>query len=178
MNYILLKKREQSLISSPWLALTVIALVLLIDFLTKFWVQSGLPNTHFVQPIYPYGGIGVFKNLWGIEFSITHTTNRGAAWGILADYHNYLLYFRLFLVVGLIVYSIFYNKHPTWRIPLGLIIAGALGNIFDFYLYDHVVDMFHFIFWGYPYPVFNVADTSIFIGILWLFIASGRKEKG
>ena len=150
----------------------LIAGILFLDAATKFWVQSHLANSHFSLPIYPYGGIGVFKDFFGIEFALTHTTNRGAAWGVLADYHIYLFYVRIFLIGGLIIYTIFYNKHPSWRIPLALIIAGALGNILDFFLYEHVIDMFHFTFWGYRYPVFNIADSAIFIGICWLFLVS------
>jgi len=132
---------------------------------------------HFAPPHYPYGGIGIFKDFLGIEFSLVHETNRGAAWGVLADYHLYLFLVRILLVLALIVYTLFFNKHPSWRIPLSLIIAGAMGNILDFFLYDHVVDMFRFVLWGYTYPVFNVADSAIFVGIVWLFFASWRYDK-
>jgi signal peptidase II len=108
----------------------------------------------------------------GIEFSIIHQINRGAAWGVLADFQFPLLILRIALVVALIAYLFFSKKHPTWRIPLTLVVAGALGNIIDYFFYGHVIDMFLFRFWGYDYPVFNVADSAIVIGIFWLFCAS------
>ena len=49
---------------------------------------------------------------------------------------------------------------------------GALCNILDYFFYGHVIDMLHFVFWGYDYPVFNVADSFICIGVFWLFFAS------
>lgn len=145
--------------------------VFILDFFSKFWIAHNLSSLEYSYR-YPYGGIAVFKNFFGIEFSIIHATNRGAAWGILADYQIYLLFFRIFLILGLLTYVIFFNKRSNWGIPLALITAGACGNVLDYFLYGHVVDMFHFIFWGYDYPVFNIADSAIFIGIFWLLIIS------
>lgn len=147
--------------------------VFVCDFITKYLTSLHLP----IHPlkygdIYPYGGIGIFKDFFGIEFSLIHATNKGAAWGVMADFQHYLLAVRIVLVLVLLAYLFFSKKHPEWRIPMALIVAGAAGNIVDYFLYGHVVDMFHFIFWGYDYPVFNVADSAIFTGIMWLFIAS------
>ena len=52
------------------------------------------------------------------------------------------------------------------------IIVGAVGNLVDYVAYGFVVDMFHFILWGYDYPVFNVADTAITVGMGWLIVLS------
>lgn len=117
---------------------------------------------------YPYGGVGVFKNFFGIEFSLSHQINHGAAWGVLADYQVPLLYLRIALISLLFFYALFLNKHPERNIPLALIIAGATGNVIDYFVYGHVVDMFHFVLWGYDFPVFNLADSAIFIGVAYL----------
>ena len=170
------QSQTQSFVQTVWFALLVGCIVLGLDVATKFWVHTSLPHSSLDPYTYPYGGIGVFKDFFGIEFSLTHATNRGAAWGVFANYHTPLLYVRLVLVGGLILYTFLFNKHPSSRLPLLLIIVGALGNILDFFVYDHVVDMFQFKFWGYRYPVFNVADSAIFIGIAWLFILSWRKS--
>lgn len=159
-------------ISNPWLAASMGLLLLMIDLATKFLTQLFLPLRHMAPSTYPYGGIGVFKNFMGIEFSLIHQTNRGAAWGVLSDFQVPLLVLRIALVIGLVAYLFLSKKHPTWRVPMALIVAGALGNILDYFLYGHVIDMFLFKFWGYDYPVFNVADSAIFIGIFWLFFAS------
>lgn len=125
---------------------------------------------------YPYGGIPVFKDILGIEFSIVHHTNRGAAWGVLSEWQQPLLYLRIVLVIGLLLYVLFFNKRNEWEIPFALITAGAAGNVLDYFLYGHVIDMLHFNFWGYNYPVFNLADSAIFIGIAWILISSWRKN--
>lgn len=169
--------KSSSRLNSGKLAAFLGIFVFLADLLTKFLTAHFLPLSYLQSQSYPYGGIGVFKDFLGIEFSITHATNRGAAWGILAEYQAYLLLLRIVLVGGLLLYIILFNKDRSRLFPLVLIVAGAAGNILDFFIYGHVVDMFHFIFWGYDYPVFNVADSSIFIGIVWLFLLSSSRSK-
>lgn len=144
------------------------------DFLSKYWIANTLPRMLYMFPWYPYGGVGIFQNFLGVEFSLVHATNSGAAWGILAQWQQELLYLRLFLIGGLFMYLFFFNQRRSWQIPLTLILAGALGNVLDFFLYGHVIDMFHFVFWGYNYPVFNIADSAIFLGIAWLILSSAR----
>lgn len=151
--------------------------ILFLDLLSKYLTQHYLPLIYSQPEIYPYGGIGVFKNFLGIEFSITHAINFGAAWNILNQYQIFLLVFRIFLVAGLAVYVFFFNKTSSQVIPLVFIIAGALGNIVDYFLYGHVVDMFHFVFWGYRYPVFNVADSAITLGIIGIFLQNLRYQR-
>lgn len=153
------------------IALIIGALTLLADYVSKSLIHQYLPLMQSYWQ-YPYGGIPVFKNFLGIEFSISHQINRGAAWGILAHYQVPLLYLRIFLIFGVFVYLVAFNRHRSWTIPLMLILAGALGNVIDYFLYGHVIDMFHFVLWGYEFPVFNIADTAIFIGISSLLIIS------
>lgn len=128
-------------------------------------------------PWYPYGGIAVFKNFLGIEFSIAHQVNRGAAWGVLADFQTPLLYVRICLIASLMIYALFINKQKNYNIAFALIIAGAAGNILDYFLYGHVIDMLHFVLWGYDFPVFNVADSAIFIGICTCLVISSLEKK-
>lgn len=138
--------------------------------LTQFYFS---PYGH-ASHIYPFGGISVFQFL-GIDFCIHHVTNHGAAWGIGSSWQNLLLIARIAVVASLGVYLWFSKKAFSKRYGLALIVAGGLGNIIDYFIYGHVIDMFHFIFWGYSYPVFNVADTSIFFGIVSLLWKSKRE---
>lgn len=146
--------------------------ILFIDQLTKAFVYHYLPVIDSSLYWYPYGGIGVFQNFAGIEFSINHMTNTGAAWGILGNYQLSLIILRIGLILGICVYLFYFNRHSSWQLPLVLIIAGALGNVLDFFIYGHVVDMLHFVLWGYDFPIFNLADTAISIGIASLFFLS------
>lgn len=159
-------------ILSPWF-LSVISLgVLVSDYLTKYFTFHYLPVSNRFSLWYPYGGIGVFKNFLGIEFSINHTINHGAAWGMFAEAQEFLLILRILMIAGLFGYLLFYNQNKSWLLPLLLITMGALGNVIDTFIYGHVVDMFHFVLWGYDFPVFNVADSFITIGVAWLFVSS------
>lgn len=151
--------------------------ILIFDYATKYFTHHYLPLMRLGWFWYPYGGIGVFKDFLGIEFSITHQINYGAAWGVLKNYQIPLLLFRMVLVAFMTVYAVAFNKHKSWEIPLAMIISGAIGNIVDYFLYGHVVDMFHFVLWGYDFPVFNVADAAIFLGITSLLILSCFETK-
>ena len=136
-----------------------------------------LPLIAYSEPYFPYGGIPVFENFGGIEFSLVHAINRGAAWGVLSNFQVPLLIGRMILVAILSYFLLFMNRRTEWRLPLALIVSGAIGNIVDFFIYGHVVDMFHFVLWGYAFPVFNVADSAITIGIGWMFLLSFFEEK-
>lgn len=152
-------------------------LILILDQLTKGGVYAYLNVIEASDYWYPYGGIGIFRNIGGIEFSINHMTNTGAAWGLFGGHQLILIVLRIILIVSLIFYLFYFNQNRSWQLPLILIIAGALGNVIDFFIYGHVIDMFHFVFWGYDFPVFNVADSAISIGIASLFFLSMGKSK-
>lgn len=146
--------------------------LLLLDIVSKYLIYHYLPMSNRFALLYPYGGIGIFKDFFGVEFSINHTINHGAAWGMFAEAKDFLLVLRMIMIAGLIGFLFFFNKNKSWNLPLTLISIGALGNVIDTFVYGHVVDMFHFVLWGYDFPVFNVADICITIGVAWLFLNS------
>jgi signal peptidase II len=157
----------------PWL---LAAAVLVADLYSKSWVHSHLPLMNSADYSYPYGGIAVFKSFLGVEFSISHLANRGAAWGALEEYQHSLVLLRILLVVAMVIYLLTSCRSTLWRWALCLVAAGALGNIIDYFLYGHVVDMFHFVLWGYDFPVFNVADAAVTTGVTTLLLASTWQE--
>lgn len=144
----------------------------LMDFVTKVLTHLFLPLTPSYAVWFPFYGIPVFKNFLGVSFSINHTTNTGMAWGLFAAHPEYLMTARVLLIGVLIIYYFFLNKEERYTLPLTMVIVGALGNVSDFLIYGHVIDMFHFILWGYDFPVFNIADISIFLGVAWMFVLS------
>lgn len=165
MKSILTLKRAFQLLS---LSLSIFCLDYVVKALTSFYIQ---PIT-YAYPVYPFGGIAIFHNFLGIDFCLNHVANKGAAWGILSSMQEGLLGLRILVVGALIGYVVFSAKSRPHAFPLTLVITGALGNIVDYFVYGHVIDMFHFIFWGYSYPVFNIADISIFCGIAWMMVQS------
>ena len=148
---------------SPLLFLALF--ILCLDQITKFMSLTYLPSVEAFPYHYPYGGVGVFRNFLGIEFSLVHMTNRGAAWGVFGDYQLFLIIFRIILISALCLY--FFRQRTTihWKFPFIMVIAGAFGNVLDYFLYGHVIDMIHFVLWGYDFPIFNIADTAISLGI-------------
>ena len=62
------------------------------------------------------------------------------------------------------------------NLSYGMIIGGIVGNLFDRVFYSHVIDFLDFKILGYNYPVFNLADTFIVVGIIIMIIISIRKE--
>lgn len=143
-----------------------------VDFFTKSYVHNNLPLIYYAERVYPYGGIPVFQNFFGVNFSITHAMNKGAAWGMFAGYQHLLVYFRMAVIGGLLINFLFFNKVRFRDFPLMLIIVGALGNVVDYFVYGQVVDMFYFTFGSYSYPIFNVADSAIFCGVAALVLKS------
>ncbi len=150
-----------------------IALILFgADAILKTYVHVYIPVMSASTPIYPYGGIAVFQDWHGIDFSIIHVNNKGAAWGMFASIQSYLLYARVMIIGGLLTYLFFFKSDPYRKFCLMLICTGAIGNVIDYFVYGHVIDMFYFTFWGFSYPIFNIADSSIFCGIALLLIQS------
>ncbi len=131
--------------------------LLIIDAWIKRWVNSSLHEP-----------IAVWRNFFGIDFFLHSATNRGAAWGMLAAFYKPLLILRIFVIVALVGYLV--KKKPSLKKSsyIVMILAGATGNVIDSFIYGHVIDMFHFLFWGRSYGIFNFADAMIFLGSLGL----------
>lgn len=146
--------------------LTVFVVVLAFDMVTKFLTYKFIPQSAWVNFEYPYGGVPVFQDVLGVDFSISHVTNRGGPWGIVSAYHNVLLVSRIFAVVCLCVHLLFFNEVQFREVPLVLIISGATGNVLDSFFYGHVIDMLHFVLGTYSFPVFNIADSCITVGVV------------
>ena len=151
-----------------------------LDFISKYWVHHHLPRIEFASSLFPYGGIGIFKDFFGIDFCITHAANIGGAWNLLSTHPNLLLYLRLVIILSLFIFIIFFNKQSSRNIPFILIAIGAIGNILDTFIYGAVVDMLYFNLWGYSFPIFNIADTMIFCGVsslmVQMLLQKNRKE--
>jgi len=141
-------------------------LLLVIDVATKVMAIHLIPPLSFGG--YPFGGIGIFS-LGGITFSLNYIVNTGAAWGLFAGYSGLLFALRALIILGVVFFV------PK-RFPIWLVLMGAIGNAIDYCLYGHVVDFLHFTFWGYSFPIFNVADSCITIGVASLLLLP-RKDK-
>jgi signal peptidase II len=110
---------------------------------------------------------------------LTHVTNPGVAFGIGKNMDSgplgkYLFIFlSLGIVIALLVLFGRYCKTRFWaRISIGLIVGGAISNLFDRVMFEHVRDFIDFTFWW----TFNAADLAICAGVA-VLIAQGRKRQ-
>jgi signal peptidase II len=133
------------------------ALVLLADQVTKHLVATRL---EVGQPWDPVSWLAPI-------LSITHVTNTGVAFGLLQGLGNIFVIAHVVAAVAIIVYS--HSLPPgQWalRTALGLALGGALGNLVDRVRHGYVVDFIDVNFWPFTeFPVFNVADASISVGV-------------
>ena len=118
--------------------------------------------------------IGQSIPLWEGVFHLTSHRNRGAAFGILQNQRTFFIVITVAIIVGIIWYmrkAMHESKLVAWS--LALILGGAVGNFYDRVLTGEVVDFFDFIL--IHYPIFNVADAAIVIGV-GLFILDAIRE--
>ncbi len=128
----------------------IIAIVVfLLDRITKFFILKNIQLGESIN----------FK-----LFSITHVLNTGTLFGMFKNVSWFFITFAIIVSIYLILkHSTFENKVQPF---LGLILAGALGNLYDRIFYGAVIDFIDFHFW----PVFNVADSAIVIAVFGLLL--------
>ncbi|MFD2628311.1 signal peptidase II [Oceanobacillus kapialis] len=104
-------------------------------------------------------------------FSLTSHRNTGAAWGILEGQMAFFYIVTVVVVAGIIFYMQRYAKDSRGlAIALSLLLGGAIGNFIDRLFRQEVVDFFDFIIFGYDFPIFNIADSSLVIGVFLIII--------
>ena len=139
------RKRELILVA-------IALLVLVVDQLSK---QCVVLRLRLGVPWNPIEWLGSYV-------SLTYITNTGAAFGMFPAFGTF---FAVIAIVVVVVILLYYRQLSsgswTMHIGLGLQLGGALGNLLDRIRWGHVVDFIDFKVW----PVFNVADASIVVGV-------------
>lgn len=147
-------------------SLAIALIILVIDLLTKRWVESSL---FFGQQI----PITSF-------FNLVLTYNAGAAFSFLSEESGWQRWFLSSIAVGasvFIVYLLHKNKDQKLLcLSLSMILGGALGNLWDRITLGHVVDFLDFYVGNYHWPAFNVADAAIVVGAALLIIDSFQNK--
>nr|WP_153385813.1 signal peptidase II [Companilactobacillus halodurans] len=99
--------------------------------------------------------------------SITHITNTGAAWSML---EGKMLFFYIVTIIAVVVLVYLFikadKKDYLYRFSLIFLLAGTMGNAIDRFTRHYVVDMFNLDFINFP--IFNLADTYITIGVIFI----------
>lgn len=134
-----------------WIFLSI-ALVAL-DQLTKYLVNVKIPIGESIEVIPRF-------------FHLAHVRNEGAAMGILQGQRWIFMVFTAIVIVAAIIVMLSGRIKSHWGIvAVSLVLSGGIGNMIDRLFLGEVIDFFSFIFWGYEFYVFNVADIFVCCGV-------------
>ncbi len=106
---------------------------------------------------------------------LTLVKNYGVAWSMLNNKISFIIIISI-LAIGYLFYTLTkYKQYKYLNIGLCLMIGGAVGNLIDRVVRGYVVDYFDLIF--IDFPIFNLADCFLVIGVMIMFITIFRMEK-
>lgn len=118
--------------------------------------------------------ISVIENF----FYLTSHRNSGAAWGILQGQMIFFYIITVIVIIGVVYYMQKYGKDSKLlALSLSLILGGATGNFIDRLFRKEVVDFFDFMLFSYDYPIFNIADSALVVGVTLVLIVTFIDEK-
>lgn len=121
-----------------------------------------------------YEKIPIIENF----FYFTSHRNKGAAWGILQGQMIFFYIITVIVIIGIIFYMEKYAKESKLlAVALSLILGGAIGNFIDRLSKQEVVDFLDFIIFKYDFPIFNIADSALVVGVGLVIIATFLEEK-
>jgi signal peptidase II len=141
--------------------------VVVLDQAAKAWVRTNIP-------------VGGELTVWPGVVHLSHVLNRGAAWNMLAGQRWFLVAITVIVIGGIVTSS----RHLVARGVLcvwaiGLLLGGAVGNLFDRIAHGAVTDMIDMdTSWRVlrDFPVFNLADSALTLGVVLLLLHSLRGE--
>lgn len=111
-------------------------------------------------------------------FYITSHRNRGAAWGILQGQMWFFYLITVIVIIGIVYYIQKAAKGKMLLgVALGLMLGGAIGNFYDRVVRKEVVDFIHTYIFNYNFPIFNIADSALVIGVGLLMIQMWQEER-
>lgn len=141
-------------------------LVILLDQLTKHWIVSYFS----AKPQ------GTTVPILGQVLTLEYLENRGSAFSLFQG--QGILFLFIAIAIGVIGYLYWQSRETgslLLKISFGLVLGGAAGNLIDRFTHTHVVDFIHFQIPGvFDYPVFNVADSAISVGVVLLALMIWR----
>ena len=144
--------------------LIISIVTLLIDQITKIIIDLALKIDETVS---------VIKHF----FYITRVSNTGAAFSILEGKTILLSIVSIIAVILLLRYMKDFKNNKLVNLSFGLLLGGIIGNFGDRLFLGYVRDFLKFNIFGYNYPVFNIADATIVIGVILLIICMIRGDE-
>ena len=139
----------------------VVAVTVIIDQITKNYILKNFDL---------YDSIEVIPDF----FDITYVRNSGSAFSMFADKSWGQTFFKIITPIALTgyvaLYYFFGRKYKFLSVGIMLTAGGTIGNYIDRLLYSEVIDFLSFEFFGWGFPVFNMADTFLCIGVFMIIV--------
>ena len=142
----------------------IIIFTFFLDLVTKNYAVNNLLLNHSIT-------INTFLNF-------TLVFNYGAAFSFLSDAGGWQRWFFVIfslIVISFISYILIKDKDSEY-IAYSLVLGGALGNLYDRFLLGYVIDFIEFHYDNFYWPIFNIADIAISIGIILLLYSMFSKD--
>ena len=141
--------------------ITIIVAIIVLDQWSKWAIKTSF-NLYQSKPV-----IQDFLHF-------TYVTNDGMAFGLSFPGGKHILLIMTILLTGFIMGFLWKEKngHPLIKYGLALILSGAIGNLIDRLLYGKVVDFLDLMIGNFHWYIFNIADSSVTIGMILFIIHS------
>ncbi|MDY7002315.1 MAG: signal peptidase II [Thermodesulfobacteriota bacterium] len=152
------------------LPLSIAAVVLILDQAAKLIIEQNIAEWERISVVPGF-------------FNLVHVLNKGAVFGFLnrtdTTWQVYFFIAASLAAVAVILYLLRTGQYSDKMMSagLGLLLGGALGNLFDRVRMGFVIDFLDFYVGEYHWPAFNVADIAITTGTLTLIISFYKKQK-
>lgn len=159
-------KLKKMNITYKHLLMYILTLVIIVggDQITKYIVDFTLQLNQ---------GYTIIENF----FYFTYSHNAGAAWGIFQGKMNLFFMISIVATIAIIYYFMQTESYQKFtRFGLVLVFSGMIGNLVDRILFGYVRDFIDFIIFGYDFPIFNVADMAITVGVALIIIEVAIEE--
>lgn len=141
--------------------LIISAITVFLDQVIKFFVERFLLSEFIVIPNF---------------FSFLKIYNNGAAFSILSGQVSFLIFINIIIFLFLFKYMNNFKVNFRNKMAFGLVFGGLLGNLIDRIRLGLVIDYLKFDFWNYTFPIFNLADICLCVGLFLIVIGVIRKE--
>ena len=135
-------------------------IIIIIDFIIKLFALNNITNICVIPDF----------------FYLTLAKNTGAAFSLLENQTIFFILIGVLVIFYIFNYLIKDKMSTLEKISNIFLTGGIIGNLIDRIIYGYVVDYLRFIIFGYNFPIFNLADICITIGVILLIINMLRKE--
>lgn len=145
------------------MGIVIAAIVLIADQLSKLLIQhvSALQDVEIIRDF----------------FYLTYVKNTGAAWSMFSDMTGVLTLISAVAVGVMLWYIVVKKPNGLTLVSVAMMAGGAAGNMVDRLFLQYVRDFLHFYIFGYDFPVFNIADIALCVGVGLLVLAAFLEEE-